>query len=381
MKQRGILKKLAEVEPTDFPFISIYLNAQPDDRGRDNFDAFVRKQLSEHLDNYEEESSERESFTRDTERIYEYLEKIDASANGVAIFACAGADEFFQTIEFNVPFQNDRFFVFDRPHLYPLARLIEQNPIYAVLLADTNSANIFVFQRGRALEVESIESPKTNRTEVGGWSQMRYQRHIDNLHMHHAKEVIEELDKIIREDNIKQVILAGNEDVIIPILRENLTKELESKVIGTLRLEVNTPEKQLLEEADQLIHQIDTLKDKEKIDHLNDQNYADGLGVTGVEKTLAALENGQVQELYLSANFNEIEYDKNQVQKILEAYAPGGNGDIPSVTESRQIADLLVRQAVASADNIRFIEDDNLLEEHGGVGALLRYRIEGGEQI
>ena len=377
MKQRGILRKLAEVEPADFPFISVYLNAEPNQHGRDDFNVFLKKQLSEHLDKYEEETPERDSFERDAEKINEYMKKIDASANGVAIYACSGADDFFQTIEFSVPFENDRFFVFDRPHLFPLARLIEQNPMYAVLLADTNSAQIYVYQRGRALEKEEIESPKTNRTEVGGWSQMRYQRHIDNLHMHHAKDVLEELDKIVREDKIKQIILAGNEDVIIPILKENLTKELEEKVIGTLRLDVNTPEKELFGQAEQLIHQNDTLEDKKKIEQFNDQNYDDGLGVAGVEKTLAALENGQVQELYLSANFNEIEYHIDTVKKILKDYAPGEDGEMPNAHEPRLIADLLVRQAIESADNIRFIEDANLLEKFGGVAALLRYRIEG----
>lgn len=381
MKQRGILKKLAQVDPTESPFISVYLNAEPNEHGRDDFQVFLKKQLKENLSKYEEETPERESFERDAERIEEYMKKIDPATDGVAIFACSGADDFFQAIEFSVPFENNRFFVFDRPHLFPLARLIEQNPIYALLLADTNSAQIYVYQRGRALEKEEIESAKTNRTEVGGWSQMRYQRHIDNLHMHHAKDVIEELDKIVRSDNIKQIILAGNEDVIIPILRENLTKELEEKVIGTLRLDIDTPEKELFDQAEQLIKQNDTLEDKKKIDSLNEQNFADGLAVTGVEKTLSALENGQVQELYMSANFNEIEYHIDTVKKILKAYAPGEDEEMPNAHEPRQIADLLVRQAVESADNIRFIEDNNLLEKFGGVAALLRYRIEGVGQV
>lgn len=375
MIQKGLLKKLAEVEASGFPFISVYLNAQPDEHGKDNFDAFLRKQLNEQADNFEEDSVELESFERDAERIRKFIEDIRPSANGVAIFACAGADDFFQTIQFDVPFENNRFFVFDRPHLFPLARLMAQNPKYAVVLADTNSARILAFQRGRVLEKEEIENTKTNRTEVGGWSQMRYQRHIDNYHMHHAKEVIEELDKIVRDEDIKQIILAGNEEVVIPILRENLTKELEGKIVGTVRADVDEPEKELFEKVEQVIHENNTLKDKEKIDNLFEQNYDEGLGVTGVEKTLEALANGQVQELYLSADFNDFEFSEKKVKKILKAYAPGEGGELPNVKEPRQIADELVRRAVESADDIRFIEDGNLLEKVGGVGALLRYRM------
>jgi peptide chain release factor subunit 1 len=377
MKQSAILNKLAEIEATGFPFISVYLNAEPNEHGRDNFNAFVKKQLSEHQDNYQEGDSGRESFERDAKRITEYLENVNPSANGVAIFACAGADDFFQTIEFYVPFRDNQFYVFEKPHLYPLARLIEENPKFAVVLADTNSAAIYVFQRGMILEEEQIENKKTNRSEVGGWSQMRYQRHIDNIHEQHAKEVIGELDKIVRDENIEQIILAGNEEVVIPILRQELTKELEEKIAGTLRLDVKTPEDEVLAQARQAIRQHDTLQDKGKIDYLQEQNYDGGFGVVGVEKTLEALSNGQVQELYLSAHFDRIKFNAKKVGEVLEAYAPGEEDEIPHVSEAGEIIDELIRRGVQTADRIRFIEDENLMKNTGGVGAILRYKING----
>ena len=45
---------------------------------------------------------------------------------------------------------------------------------------------------------------------------MRYQRHTENYHLHHAKEVIEKLDRLVREERIEHVILAGDEETIIP---------------------------------------------------------------------------------------------------------------------------------------------------------------------
>lgn len=381
MKNSGILTKLSKIESSEFPFISVYLNAEPNQHGRDDFDVFLKKQLSEHQDNFEENSKEREIFDKDVERISQYAEKIPASANGVAIFACAGADDFFQTIESDVPFEEDMFFVLDKPHLFPMARLIDQNPRFAIVLADTNTARIYVFQRGRILETEEIESEKTNRSEVGGWSQLRYQRHNEEIHQKHAREVIEELEKIVREDNINKIILAGNEEVVIPLLRDELTKDLEDRIAGTIRLDIKTPEKELFEAAEQAIDQYDTLRDKEKIDYLKEQNYDEGLGVTGVAETLKALENGQVQELYLSANFGEIQYNKADVVKVLKNYAPGADGEMPDASQAGQIADELIRQALNSAEHIYFIEDENLLEEFGGVGAILRYRMTANQTV
>ena len=132
-------------------------------------------------------------------KINEFTGKINSSANGVAIFACDGADGFFKTIQFNVPFKNDRFFVFNRPHFFPLARLIDQNPKYAVVLADTKSANIFVVQRGRIIDREEVESETTGDTRTGALSHSHYQSHVEEMHKRHAKEIIEELEKVVRE--------------------------------------------------------------------------------------------------------------------------------------------------------------------------------------
>lgn len=378
---KNLLQKLAGFEPTGFPFLNFYLNAQVNENGPRTFDVYVRTQLSEAEKNYAEESSERESFDRDAKKILEYLETVRPTAQGVAIFACAAADDFFETVELDMPIDEDYFFVSDRPHLYPLAHLRDRYPRYAAILADTNQAQIYVFGRGKTFSHEEIQSTKTNRSEVGGWSQMRYQRHLGNFHLLHAKEIVEELAKIVRDDNIKQIILAGDETGIIPIIREQLPKELEEKVIDVLRLNVNTPEHELFEAAEKAIRQNDMLVDKEKIDYLNEQNYDNGLGVAGAEKTLAALSSGQVQELYISANFDNIEYNPKKVYKVLTAFAPGEDGELPDLRKSGTIIEEILRRGIASADNVRFIEDENLLEEFGGVGALLRYKTDGGQIV
>jgi hypothetical protein len=41
------------------------------------------------------------------------------------------------------------------------------------------------------------------------------------------------------------------------------------------------------------------------------------------------------------------------------------------------VIDAILRTAAQTADEIRFIEDADLLKESGGVGALLRYQAKG----
>jgi peptide subunit release factor 1 (eRF1) len=142
-------------------------------------------------------------------------------------------------------------------------------------------------------------------------------------------------------------------------------------------MNVHTPPHELLEAAQREIHFDDTLEDKKKIDFLFDQNYDGGVGVIGAEKTLAALLNGQVRELYINADFDSIVYDSGEMLMVLSDYAPGTDEGLPSASLRGMIIDELIKQATLSADEIRFIEDKNLLKEAGGIGALLRYQAKG----
>ena len=102
------------------------------------------------------------------ERIERYVsEDVRPSANGIAIFACSAAD-FFEALQLDAPIERHRLTVGDRPHLYPLARVVDRYPRHAVVLANTNHARIYVFGRGRTIDREELASEKVSRTDVGG---------------------------------------------------------------------------------------------------------------------------------------------------------------------------------------------------------------------
>lgn len=377
MDQFNFLSKLLDFEPDGSPFLSIYLNTEPNENGKKDYDIFLKKQISEHGAVIDPTSEEKKHYDAAAERINSFMDGIDPSIRSVAIFVSTSPNEFFQTFQFQVPVEENNFFSYDKPHIYPLVRLMEQHPRFAVAAADTNSAFIYTVRRGRILGKEAIENEVTNRSEVGGWSQMRYQRRIDNFHQQHAKEVVEELEKLVREDRIKTVVLVGDSAVIIPMLMDEMSKELKERIAGTLSLNVNTPEHELLDAAENAVREYDEATDKEKIDFLIEQNYDDGLGVVGVDKTLAALLNGEVQELYITSNPDDITYNRDAVRGVLANYAPGEDGELPDAAERAMLVDELIKQASQSADKVRFIEDPHLLKTVGGVGALLRYRVQG----
>lgn len=260
-----LLDRLLSFEPTPAPVISLYLDARVNEQGQRTFLPFVRKQLNERIKSYDVGSEERQSFEEDFVRITRYLEsEMPTTVQGLAIFACSAANDWFEVGNFDAPFERNRLFVSDRFNVYPLARLMDQYRRYAVVLADTNRAQIFVFAAGRAVERQEVENVKTKHSKVGGWSQARYQRHEQNYHLQHAKEVVEMLEKIVREENIEHVVLAGDEAVVIPLLREQMPKTIEEKIIDALSLAIDTPEHELLEESLVAFQRHDSLTDMEK---------------------------------------------------------------------------------------------------------------------
>jgi peptide subunit release factor 1 (eRF1) len=365
---------LAALEPSPFPVLSLYLSFSTNQNGREDHQQFMRKVFSERAKALPEQSPERESFDKDITRIEDHLDRKDnITGQALAIFASSGSD-LFEAIPLEAPITEHSLFISSVPHLYPLAKLVENYPRYAAVMLDTNKARIFVFGAETERE-EKIVGEKTRRTSKGGWSQARYRRRADNFHMHHIKEVVDTLDKIVREEEIQHVVVAGA-DVAMPILREQLPKELADKIV-----EIGTQEDG--ESGSFVARTLAALRDKdaetdvEKVQELMDAWKSGGLGVAGPEATLSAFQLGQVDELVITGSPETLK----AVQKLPDDAAPGdvqmatSNPGGPTDEALLKLSDELVTRAQQTAASIRFIEDASLLADVGGVGALLRFRV------
>lgn len=345
------LERLTAFEPRpSHPTVSFYGDARSNSRGRDSIEPFFKKEFKERLATYPKRSVERQSLEHDGERIRNYIQRdLKPSANGVAVFACSEAN-LFSPIQLDVSPGPHRLFIADRPHLYPLARLEDQYPGYAALLANTNSARLFVFATGRLVTGGELHHEKVKSMASGGWSQARFQRHAEHHHLLHAKETIEMLDRVVRAEGIDRVFLSGDE-VILPLLREQMPKHLLDRVVDVVRLDITSSEKHVLEATLQVLREKDAESDREKVDRLLEAYRSGGLAVVGREVVLNALELGQVDELLIVADSND-----------------------PILTPD--IAEILVTKAHQTSARTTFIEDRELLAPLGGVGAMLRFRID-----
>ncbi|MEX2262055.1 MAG: Vms1/Ankzf1 family peptidyl-tRNA hydrolase [Bryobacteraceae bacterium] len=346
--------------------VSLYLNTQPDQHGRDFFGAFVRKEFKERAESFPPRSPERVSFERDSERIQRYLRhELLPSSNGAAIFACSAANDFFEAIQLEAPIEKNELHVYRKPHLYTLARLNDAYRRYAALLVDTNAARLYVFGLKRTIEKREIENVKMSRTDVGGWSQARFQRHVDNFYLQHAKEVVDALDRVVRDEDIEEVIVAGDE-VIIPILREQMPKHLNAKVREILRLDMETPEHEVLRATLEALRENEAKDDAERAQRVLGEYLAGGLAAAGPLAVLTALVNGQVDELFLSGGLDRMLPGEQTLEGPAAAAEPVPRAMLP---------DALVTHAQQTGAKVTFFENSDLLKQVGGVAARLRFRV------
>jgi peptide subunit release factor 1 (eRF1) len=241
------------------------------------------------------------------------------------------------------------------------------------VLTDTNTALIFVFGLGQVIDAEEVKGKKVHRVKVGGWSQARYQRRVGNAHHEHVKEVIERLAQIVSEDHVSHVILAGD-SVVIPLLQEQLPQEMVS-MVEVMKLDVHTSDQDVLTATLAKLQEQEANTAGEKVDRLMHQYRGRGLAVAGLQETLEALANGQVEELLISGGLEDSHPQPEEVEAILAPEIPDSKGGTES-EEPRQasLPDLLVTKAKQTGATVTFIEDAALLESIGGVGAFLRWR-------
>lgn len=379
------LDRLAAFEPGPNPVISLYLNTQPGPTGRDQHHTFVRKELKARAGTYAPSSPERESLDRDFARISRYLEaELQPSTNGAAIFACSGVD-LFETVQLGAPIERHWLSIGDRPHLYPLARLDSQYPRYAAVLADTNASRILVMAGGEVLAEREVDGVKTRRTMEGGWSQKRFQRHVENFHLHHVKDLVDALDRIVQQEGIAQLLIAGDE-VVLPLLREQMPKHLAEKIVDHIRLDTHAPIGDVVRASLDAMKRVNERTDREKVESAISEYRAGALGVVGPDDTLDALVKGQVDELLLSSSLRELKHMPGSPAVRAAALGTSVRAESSAAiavageaagadSESLRIADALTTKARQTGASITFIEDRTLLSDWGGVAALLRFRI------
>lgn len=348
-----LMRRLAEATSTEAPIISCYVDARPEAHGerpgerndltlvRDRLDA-IQAELEPHTD-------ARESFDRDRARIEELLAGDELNAvNGVAVFACeriglweaVGAEAEFDTQVVAGP----------TVELFQLARLLDDQVSAVVAVVDTSSCRLFVTRRGGLRERRGPEesSDEHRRHDQGGWSQARFQRHVDVQDKRFAQEAAAALDRLVRRERPSHVILAGDERAM-SALEPELTEEVRKLVDQVERIDIRASLDEVREDVLPILSALEEADGQDAADRALAGWRAGDLGVVGVNATMAALERGQVDELVIDE----------------------------TVSTDEELRAELIRQASLTDAHVEVLRDHPGLARHEGVAATLRFSLGG----
>lgn len=348
---RGLMRRLADVESTEAFVLSLAMDVRPQAHGERPGSrpqlTVVRDRLRAIRDSLDAHSPRRESFDADVERIERFLEEEDLDGtDGVAIFACHAVG-LWEVVRWNEPLET-RAAAGPTADLFGLARLLEDAESAVVAVVDSNSCRLFVTRRGSLDELAGPdERPEDHRrSDVGGWSQSRYQRHVDHHDKQFAQEAAAAIERLVERERAKHVILAGDERTV-PVLEQELSESVRTLVEHVARIGMRASADEVRADLRPMLAAIQRREAADAADRAIAEWLADDLGVVGVEATMAALEAGQVDQLVID--------EAASLDELLRAE--------------------LVRQAARTGAGVEIVREHASLSAHGGVAATLRFRI------
>ncbi len=355
------------------PFLSVYLNTSVNAEGQRTYPVFLRKKialLSKLQEHGNVENNLRE-FRRNVELVEAYLrDELARETRGVAIFSSAARD-YFKALQLSVEVPN-KFSVSTSPNLGILIELAEGNQHYCLAILDQHSGRILSFYlfdlHG---EAELVDETVPGRTKVGGWSQMRYQRHRSALIDHFMKEFAESLADYVRREDPDSIILLGTDSNLARFQR-HLSSEVRDRILLTRNLPAHADDNELIEQVSGYISEAQSQAQQQTEEQLYDRLCQDHLAVVGLDDTLFNLQMGKLERLFISRQLQTRGYRCTNCHFIFSSSLDQCHycqGPVEPIELRNRIEKLAEHHDVP----IDVVSPRSFLDSLGGLAGFLRY--------
>lgn len=265
--------------------------------------------------------------------------------HSVAVFTRAGEFPLDVAISFQATLDL-HFDVGDRPSIFPLVQLKDRFHRFVVVICSEETGRIIEVTLGAVSEEILTTKPEMANHIGRGMSRehFHHRRQENNRRFH--KDQVEIITRLMARRGINHLILAGHPRHIAAV-RDLLPKNIEARIVGSVFRSPNGHDySPVLEQAIHAFVEAEQSESRTTVERLHEQIRRKGLGVVGIHPSRQALELGAASQLVISEELPHADREE------------------------------LVRLAVSHDIPIEVCEQDELLQEHGGVGCLLRYRLE-----
>ena len=346
------LSEMYDQESKD-TYVSVYLN-------KDANDKFIKRRIKACESILK--GDELKNFANSIKEIQDVIKQ--NKNNNIAVFS-SHKHNFLRYESLSVKVKN-LLVVDSSPYLRPLARIQDEWESFTLLLVSTNYAKIFSISMGKISDTKKLSADIMNRHKKGGQSQARFNRLRRGAIHAFLTEVVEALQK--RAD--ERIILAGPGQAKIQ-LKEMLPKNLSEKIVEVVDIDIDD-EKKLLKKSIYLISEREKRQSHEAVQQLKEEILKDGLFVYGVEETLSAVKNGQVELLIIEKNRKVPGWICEHCQLVKQGISKTCSNCGKSTSKVDVIEEILEFAKRTDAE-IEFTDDEEI-EKLGHVGAILRFK-------
>jgi peptide chain release factor subunit 1 len=371
------LRDLAAFRAENGCAISFYLDLDPSDsptagavdsRVNALLDEIVRSEMANRAELTHEQ---KQGLRDDAARLHTFFDEEFSreGSHGYAVF-CGGLDNLWQPLALSerVP---DLVKVGRVLYLAPLVPLVGRGEGLLVAVVGRERGDLYRLRAGRLEELEELFDEQPGRHDQGGWSQARYQRHIEKLVHDHLKDVAANLDRLLRRLRRPRVIVVANEETRAEF-EEELSNEVKEAIIGWASAEAHASPAQLLATVEPPLERWRAEQETSAVERWREAAGRNGRAAAGWAQTLEAASDGRVELLLFQDGTDRHVWECPACGRL---GAEGGTCPLDGtrMEESRDGLDLAVHQTLAHGGTVWVLRRRQDLEPVEGIGAVLRY--------
>ena len=369
-----LLRELAGFRAEKGCAISLCLNLDPSDVPTAG-DAQTRMNAMLHAadktDRTDLTHEQRSALKSDFERIRNWFDDdFDRDGSrGLAVFA-AGLDNFWRTVPLPQAVRDSARVGRDF-YLSPLVPLVSRGDGTIVAVVGREQGQLYRLRAGRLEEIAEHYDETPGQHDQGGWSQSRYQRHIEKLVHEHVKGVAEELDRSKRQLQSPKIVLVCSEEIRSEFI-DALSAEVRASVAGWTPVQAQAGPAEILQAVTPVLDEAETKDEAEVIERWREEAGRNARAASGWEQTLEASSDARVELLLFAQGA-----DRPAFRCPACGRAAVGEGSCPldgtRLEPTDSGLDLAIHQTLAHGGAVWAIRHHDDLGPVEGIGALLRF--------
>lgn len=303
MVDPDVVDRLLHFTGSDALVLSVYVSVPADPgeiRGVEARFSSLLNPARDMVNSDELSHNERESLRHDVERVLAVGRRArELLGHTVAVFACQAGDLYEELV---LPRRvRDRAVVDTTPYLRPLLAVLDESHRYCVAVVDKEHAWIYEFFMGDLEDASRVRGRVLRQPNfAGGWQ--GYQEHrvhdrAEQLVRRHFRETADRIDELVRRTDVELLIVGGHEETVTEFL-PHLPHHLQPRVAGRFTIDPATMSPgHVREHADQVVDVYERDEERRLVDEALERSAAGGLGATGLEWCLMAVNEHAVQLL------------------------------------------------------------------------------------